>query len=269
MPRTLRALNVLAALVTLASALAVLVSNLAVPGYPYRDSVPVVLAYCAFYAWVVHAFWRGTRSAPRLAVAKAVGALLFVLLFVRAPDLARSWMNVTPARYVYQLFDWGPGAGIGMYAFVFILRGAWNVVNAISCTRDWWFAIRARSPLLGRLLTAVPVAITVGCVWQFMLFVRIEARTYSAEADEIARMIARSVSCDDVRAKHGTTTSDVRMRGDRQYEVTIRWGCQDTRILVRAPDDRVGVAVGAWPQCCVPATPVRPMKPTTSAAPPA
>jgi len=269
MPRTLRALNVVAALATLASGLAVLVSNVAVPGYPYRDSLVVVGAYCAFYVWVILAFWRDSRAAPRLAVAKALGGLGFLLLFMRLPDVGRSWMNATPGRYVYQLFDWGPGAGVGMYGLVFLGRGAWNVVNAISCTRGWWFGIRARRPLLGRVLTVVPVAIIVSCVWQFMAFVRIEAKTFSPEAHEVAQLVQQALSCDDVRAKDGTTTSDVRQRGDRQYRVTIRWGCTDTRILVRDPEDRIGVAVGARPECCPAGTTPGPPGATAPAAPPA
>ena len=264
MPRTLRALNVVAALVTLASSLAVLVSNVAVPGYPYRDPLAVVAAYCAFHAWAAVAFWRGTRAAPRLAVVKALGAYAFLALFVRSPDLGRLWIGATPARYVYQLFDWGPGAGIGMYGFVFLGRGAWNTVNMFACTRDWWIRIRARQPLLGRALTAVPVAITVGCVWQFMALVRMEAKSFSPEAHEIAQLVEQTLSCEDMRTKDGTTTSDVRQRGDRQYRVTIRWGCADTRILVRDPDDRVGVAVAARPECCAQTPP-----PTAPAAPPA
>jgi hypothetical protein len=267
MPRTLRALNVVAALVALASGLAVLVSTVAIPGYPYRDPLALVVAYCAFYVWVVVAFWRGTTTARRLAVAKAIGACAFVLLFLRLPDAARAWMNASPGRYVYQLFDWGPGAGIGMYAFVFLGRGVWNTVNAMACTRDWWFAIRARRPLIGRALTAIPVAIVVGCVWQFMTFVRIEAKTVSPEAQEIARVIEQDLSCEDVRAKDGTTTSDVRQRGDREYKVMIRWGCAGTIIVVRDPDDRMGVAVGVRPECCPPGTPSAPSGPTAPAAP--
>jgi hypothetical protein len=267
MPRTLRALNVVAALMALASGLAALVSNVAIPGYPYRDPLAIVAAYCAFYAWVAYAFARGTSAAPGLAIAKTVGALLFVLLFLRAPDVARSWIAATPGRYVYQLFDWGPGAGIGMYGFVFLGRGAWNMVNTFACTRGWWFAIRARRPLLGRILTAIPVAIIVGCVWQFMAFVRVEAKTFSPEAHEVAQLIGQALSCEDVRTKAGTTTSDVRKRGDREYHVTIRWDCGDTRILVRDPDDRIGVAVWARADCCPPEPPSAPSAPTAPAAP--
>jgi hypothetical protein len=266
MPRTLRALNVVAALPALASGLAVLVSNVAVPGYPFRDPLVVVVAYCAFYGWVVYAFARGTPVATVLAVVKALGAYAFLLLFLRAPDLGRAWMSATPGRYVYQLFDWGPGFGHGMYAFVFLARGAWNTVNAFACTRDWWFGIRARRPLLGRVLTAVPVGIIVGCVWEFMLFVRVEAKTFSLEALEVARLVEQTLSCDDVRAKDGTTTSDLRQRGDRQYRVTIRWGCTDTRVVVRDPDDRIGVAVSVR-ECCPAGEPAGPPGPTAPAPP--
>ncbi len=250
MPRTLRAVNVVAALAALASGLAVLVSVVAVPEYPYRDPLAIVVAYCAFYAWVAHAFWRGTPAAPRLALAKALGAYAFLLLFVVAPDLGLQWMSATPGRYVYQVFDWGPEAGAILFAFVFLGRGAWNTVNAFTCSRDWWFDVRARRPLLGRVLTAIPVAITVGCVWEFMALVRI-AKSTSLEASEIAHVVEQSLSCDDIRAKAGTVTSDLRQRGDRQYRVLIKWnGCADTRIVVRDPDDRMGVAVSVRPDCC-------------------
>jgi hypothetical protein len=270
MSRTLRAVNVVAALAALASGLAVLASHLAVPAYPYGDSPAIIVAYCAFYGWVAWAFARGTSAAPGLALAKALGAYAFLALFVVAPDLGRAWTVATPARYVYQLFDWGPGAGVGMYGFVFLGRGAWNTVNAIACSRDWWLTVRARRPLLGRALTALPVAITVACVWQFMALVRFDAKTFSPEAHEIARLVEQTLSCDDVRAKAGTTTSDLRQRGDRQYRVTIRWGCGDTRILVRDPDDRVGVAVDAR-DCCPPSSPGGPEAAPgpTAPAPPA
>ncbi len=102
-----------------------------------------------------------------------------------------------------------------------------------------------------------------------MAFVRVEAKTFSPEAHEIAQLLQQTLSCDDVRANDGTTTSDVRQRGDRQYRVTIRWGCADTRILVRDPDDRVGVAVGARPECCPPGPAPGPPGATAPAAPPA
>ena len=247
MPRTLRALNVVAALFPLASGVAVLASNLFVPGYPYRDSLAFVVAYCAFYGFVAWAFGRGAALAPRLALVKTAGAYLFLVLF---PQVGQQWMAATPGRYVYQLFDWGSEAKVGLFAFVFLGRGAWNTINAFACTRDWWFDVRARRPLAGRLLTAIPVGLTVLFTWIFLSLVRIDATTFSAEAHEVARLVADGITCDDVRAKAGTTTSDVRQRGERRYEVTIQWGCADTRVFVRAPDDRLGIAGGTRSECC-------------------
>jgi hypothetical protein len=249
MSRTLRALNVVAALVPLASALAVAGSNLLDPAYRavHLDSWLVVVAYVAFYAFVVHAFARGNAWAPRLAIVKALGAYVFLALF---PSVGQTWMAWTPGRYVYQLFDWGPDAKVGLFAFVFLGRGAWNTVNAFAATRDWWFDVRARRPLVGRLLTVVPVGVTVFCVWIFLALVRIDAATFSSEGHEVARAVFDSATCDDVRAKRGTTTSDVRQRGDRRYDVSIRWGCEDTRVLVRTPDGKLGTAGGPRPECC-------------------
>jgi hypothetical protein len=247
MPRVLRALNVLTGLASLASGVAVLGSNLFEPRYPYHDSLAFVLAYCSFYVVVVVAFLRGTPTAPLLAILKTLGAYAFLIVF---PQFGRTWMAFTPGRYVYQAFDWGPEGQIGLFAFVFLGRGAWNTVNAFACTREWWFAIRARRPLVGRLLTAVPVGITVLCVWVFLSLVRIDATTFSREAHEIARLVDGAITCEDVRAKAGTTTTDVRQRGDRRYTVTIQWGCADTRVLVRDPDDRYGTAGGPRSECC-------------------
>jgi hypothetical protein len=265
MPRSLRVLNVVAALLPLGSGLATLGSNLFVPTYPYRDSLLLVAAYCAFYLWVIHAFWRDTPAAPRLAVAKALGAFAFLATASRIGPL---WMSFTPGRYVYQLFDWGPGAKVGLLAFIYLGRGVWNTINVFACNRDWWFSLRARQPLLGRVLTAVPIGITVFCVQRFMALTRLEAQTFSSEAQEIARLVSDTVTCEDVRAKAGTTSSDVRRRGEREYRVTIRWGCAQTNVLVRDPDDRVGVVSGPRTECCAPgASP--PAVPTAPAAPPA
>ncbi len=249
MPRTIQVLNVVAALVALASGVAVLGSNLFDAAYRahYHDAYWFVLAYIGFYAFVLYAFVRKTRFAPHLGVVKALGAYLFLMCF---PDVGQSWMAWTPGRYVYQLFDWGPDAKIGLMAFVFLGRGAWNTVNAFTLTRDWWFALRARRPLLGRVLTAVPIGITVFCVWAFLSVVRIDRTTFSAEAHEIARLVFDGIECPDVLAKKGTTTTDVRQRGDRRYDVSIQWGCDDTRVLVRAPDGKLGTAGGPRPECC-------------------
>ncbi|MGH7895612.1 MAG: hypothetical protein ACREQL_13155 [Candidatus Binatia bacterium] len=249
MPRTLRALNALTALATLASAVAVLGSNLTDPAYHahYRDAYWFVVLYGAFYALVIYAFVFATPLAPPLSVVKALGAYVFLVIF---PDVGQSWMAWTPGRYVYQLFDWGPGAKIGLFAFVFLGRGAWNTVNAFALTREWWFGLRARRPLLGRLLTVVPVAITVFCVWAFLALVRIDNVTFSSEAHEVARLVLAGLDCADVRAKNGTTTTDVRQQGDRRYDVSIQWGCAETRVLVRAPDGKLGTASDPRPECC-------------------
>lgn len=251
MSRTLRALNVVAALAALASGLAVAGSNLVDPAYraANHDSWVVVLAYLAFYAFVIQAFVRDAAWAPRLAVVKALGAYLFLAIF---PSVGQTWMAWTPGRYVYQLFDWGPDAKVGLFAFVFLGRGAWNTVNAFAATRDWWFDVRARRPLVGRLLTVVPVGVTVFCVWAFLALVRIDATTFSSEGHEVARLVFDSTTCDDVRAKRGTTTSDVRQRGDRRYDVSIRWSCEDVRVLVRTPDGKLGTAGGPRMECCAP-----------------
>jgi hypothetical protein len=152
---------------------------------------------------------------------------------------------------------------------MFLGRGVWNTVNAVTCTRDWWVTVRARRPLLGRMLTAIPVAIIVGCVWGFMTLVRLEARMLSPEAQEIALLVQQGITCEDVRAKAGTTTADIRQRGDRQYRVGIVWSCTDTRILVRDPDDRIGVAIWARPECCTAGATPSPPGATAPAAPPA
>lgn len=251
MSRTLRAVNVVTAAVTAASGLAVLGSNLLDPAYRahYRDAYALVLAYVGFYGLVIHAFARATPLARHLALAKALGAYVFLAAF---PSVGTSWMAWTPGRYVYQLFDWGPEAKVGLFAFVFLGRGAWNTVNAVVVWRDAWMRLRTHRPLLGRLATAVPVGIVVTCVWAFFSLVRMDAQTFSHEAHEIARLVFDGITCDDVRAKAGTTTTDVRQRGDRRYDVSIRWACTDTRVLVRAPDGKLGTAGGARAECCAP-----------------
>jgi hypothetical protein len=112
----------------------------------------------------------------------------------------------------------------------------------------------------------VPIAITILCVQRFMALARFEAQTFSNDAQEVARLVSESVTCEDVRAKDGSTSSDVRRRGEREYRVTIRWGCDETQVLVRDPDDRIGIA--RRPQGCCPGGAPAP-GPTAPAAPPA
>ena len=247
----LRIINVSTAAPALASALAVLASHLLDPAYRthYRDAVWFVLLYAGFYAWVIYAFVssRRVRLAQALAVARAVGAYLFLVAF---GAVGQSWMVWTPGRYVYQLFDWGPGARIVLMAYVFLGRGAWNTINAFALTRDVWFPLRTRRPLLGRLVTILPVTLTVLCVWAFLSIARMNAEEFSPEAHEVATYVAGSSTCDDIRAKHGTATTDVRQREDRRYDVMIRWDCTDLRVIVRDQEGRVGTARMPRPECC-------------------
>jgi hypothetical protein len=253
MPKTLRALNVLGAVLSLASALAVLVSNLIDPSYRahYRDALWLVVAYVAFYGVVLYAFAASNRLglAQAMGVVKALGAYLFIVAFA---GFGQTWMAWTPGRYVYLLFDWGPEARIVSMAFVCLGRGAWNTVNAFLLTRDLWMPLRQRRPLLGRLVTLVPVALTVLFVWMFFSLARMNAQEFSLEAHEIARVVLAGIDCDQLRAKQGTKTSDVRQRADRRYNVSIDWDCRDVRVLVADPDGKLGTARDERMECCPP-----------------
>lgn len=59
------------------------------------------------------------------------------------------------------------------------------------------------------------------------------------------------VDRDQLRARQGTSTSDVRQRGDRRYDVSIDWDCRDVRVIVRDPDGKLGTACDVRPECCV------------------
>lgn len=250
-PRTLRIVNVVTASVALASSLAVLGSWIVDPSYRehYRDAPWFVTAYAAFYVWVVYAFATARlRLAQALTVARTLAAYVFLATFAA---VGLTWMVWTPGRYVYQLFDWGPDARIVLIAFVCLGRGAWNTVNVFALTRDVWFPLRATHPLLGRVVTMIPVALTVGCVWVFLALARMNATEFSPEAHEIATIVADGITCDDLRAKAGTTTTDVRQRGERRYDVAIAWDCADLRVIVHAEDGRIGTVRTSRPECCV------------------
>jgi len=244
-----RLLNVAIALVTLASGVAVLASDLAVPGYRehFRDAPWLVAAYCAVQVVMLVAFARDGRLVPWLALAKAAAAYALLAAFVQAWPVYRWW---TPGRYVYQLFDWGETTRLGLFALLFLGRGAFNTVNAFYFTQPWWAPLRLRRPLFGRLVTAVPIAVTVSCVWAFTELVREEARTISPEAQEIARYLHATLDCETIRARAGTTTTDLRQHGERRYEVRIAYACADTRVVVRAEDGRLGTASGPRAECC-------------------
>lgn len=249
MRRSHRWVNVFVSLVTVASSLAVLMSDLVVPGYQahYGDWLPFVVGYTALQAWFLWQFIRGSRWMPSIAVAKAIGAWVFLLTFTA---VGPSWMAITPSRYVYQLFDWGPNTKIGMFAFVFLARGAWNTFNAFMATTARWQHLRTTKPLLGRLVTAVPVAIIVTCVWAFLTLVRLDATTFSPEAADVARIVLADLDCTTIRERDGTSTSDVRQRGTATYQVEIRYGCTATQVVVRAEDGRLGTASAPRPECC-------------------
>ena len=245
----LRLVNLLVALVTLTSALAVLASDLRVPGYReyYRDALWFVALYAAVQGVMLVGFARDGRLVPWLALSKAVAAYLFLAGFTHLWPYWREW---TPARYVYQLFEWGEERQVGLMALVFLGRGAFNTLNAMYFTAPWWRRLRVRRPLLGRTVTAAPMAATVFFVWTFLGLQREEARTFSPEAQEVARLVYESLDCDAVRAHAGTTTTDLRQRGERRYEVRIAYGCALTRVLVRAEDGRIGKVAGPQVQCC-------------------
>ena len=247
--RALRVVNVLVALVTLASALAVLVSDLTVPGYRehYRDAVWFVTLYAAIQVVIVVEFARDGRFVPWLALAKAVAAWVFLVNFVALWPYWRTW---TPARYVYQLFEWGQGGTIGLFALVFLGRGAFNTINAMYFTAHWWGPLRERQPLLGRVVTALPIGAITFFVWGFLHLVSEEVRTFSPDATDVARLVLADLDCERVRANAGRTTTDLRQRGERRYEVRIAYDCAVTRVIVRAEDGRIGTAAEPRTQCC-------------------
>jgi len=248
---TLRAVNVLIALVTLASAVAVLVSDVLVAGYRahHRDALWFVAAYAAVQVVMVVEFARGGRLVPWLALAKAAAAYFLLANFL---SLWPEWRWWTPARYVYQLFDWGKDTRLGLFTLVFLGRGTFNTLNAMYFTRHWWGPLRVHSPLLGRALTAVPIGVAALCVWAFLTLVREEATLYSADAREVAELVVQDLECDAIRAKVGTTTEDLRQRGARRYHVQIAYGCPLTRVTVRTEDGRSGAALLPRPDCCPP-----------------
>jgi hypothetical protein len=245
----LRIVNVLIALVTVASALAVLASDLFVPDYRahYRDAAWFVALYAAVQVLMLVEFARDGRLVPWLAVAKALAAYVFLLDFLA---LWPSWRTWTPARYVYQLFEWGEGQKVGLFAMVFLGRGAFNTVNALYFTAPWWRTLRVSHPLLGRLVTAAPIGATAFFVWTFIQLTAQETKTFSAEAEEVARTVLESLDCEAVRANAGQTTSDLRQRGDRRYHVRITYDCRATRVLVLTEEGRVGTAASPRTECC-------------------
>jgi hypothetical protein len=241
--------NVLVALVTLASGLATLGSDLLVAGYreAHHDALWFVVAYCAVQAWMVVAFARENPSAPWLASAKLAAALLF---FATIPGTGLYWAGWTPGRYVYQLFDWGGGSKVGLFALAFLGRGAFNTVNTLYWTARWWRPLRERHPLVGRAVTSVGIALAAVCVSLFFALASEERRTFSDEAQAVAQTVLAQLDCQSVRANDGKTTQDLRQQGERRYLVEISYGCEVTRVVVRTEDGKMGVATGTEAECC-------------------
>jgi hypothetical protein len=244
-----RVLNILVALATLGSAIAVLVSDLTIPDYRahYRDAVWFVTAYAAVQLVYLIEFARDGRLVPWLALTRTAAAYGFLAFFL---ELWPTWRWWTPGRYVYQLFEWGEPSKLGLFALVFLGRGAGNTLNAFYLTERWWRPLRMRRPLLGRAVTAVPVAATVLSVAAFLQLVHEEGRNFSAEAQDVASFVYHGLDCTAVRAHAGTTTTDLRQRGDRHYRVEIAYGCTETRVIVRDEDGRIGTAGGPQLDCC-------------------
>src|SRR2546426_3950331 len=188
MRRALRWLNVAIAVVTLASGLAVLGSDLLVRGYRdlHRDALWFVVAYCAVQALMVVEFARDGRLVPWLAVAKALAALLFFASFLTS---GLYWMAWTPGRYVYQLFGWGEETRVGLFALAFLGRGTFNTLNAFYFTLPRWGPLRVRRPLLRRAVTAVPTGMAGLCPRAFLGPVRGGAQTFSPHAHDVARAV--------------------------------------------------------------------------------
>ena len=249
MRRAILWLSALATALSLLSALAVAGSWTFDPAYRlhFGDSIWLVLGYIILQAWILRAFVLDTPAAPWAAVARAIAGALFIVLFASIGPL---WMRVTPGRYVYQLFDWGPETRIGLFTLVFLGRGAFNSFAALDLTRPWWWPLRDRRPLLGRLLTAMAAALLVGFCWLFVQMVRLDNATFSREAYDVAHLVLDGIGCDTLRARDGQTTTDLRQRGDRRYHVTIRWSCADVQVEVRDEDGKIGAAHGPLLECC-------------------
>jgi hypothetical protein len=273
MPRGLRWVHVVVHVVTLASALAVLASDLVDPGYAafYGDVLPFVAVYVAVQAWALWVFARDRPAAPLFTVAKAVAALVLLGSFVAdayaqgnptgaAPErlafvngfdgAAAAWIRLSPARYVYLLFDWGAAAKVGIYGFLLLGRGAFNVVSAFVATDRWWRPLRTTQPILGRFLTMLPVALVVTCTWGFFQLVKLNAETMSADAERVAWTVYRGIECGVLRDRQGTTVTQTLQQGDQRYDARILYGCTETQVVVIAPDGRLGIARGARTDCC-------------------
>jgi len=249
--RFLRYANAAAVALALLSSFAVLGSTLLEPGYAERHADPTwfIVGYAVVHGYMLWAFVRDTPVLPWVALARAVSGVGFLLTFALTAPLGLAWTVATPGRYVYQLFD-TEGTKLPLFAMLLLGRGAWNTFSAFYFTQPWWGPLRHTRPLLGRLITAVPIAAIVFCTWGFLELVRMEARTYSQEAHDVAAMVLGDLDCPGIQSHDGQTTTDIRQRGDRRYNVEIKYGCAYTRVRVQDPDGKLGVASGSRMECC-------------------
>ena len=104
-------------------------------------------------------------------------------------------------------------------------------------------------------MTAAPVGLTALFAWAFMQLTTEEARTFSRDATDVARLVLAGLDCDAVRANAGRRHTDVRQRGEKRYEVAIDYRCDLTRVVVRAEDGRIGTAAEPRAECCAPSRP--------------
>jgi hypothetical protein len=252
--RTLRALNVVATAVTLASGLGVLTQDLLVPGYReyHRDWIAFVAVYCGVQALTLHQLLRDGPALRWLIGARAAVAYVFLLNFTSLWPYWRYW---TPGRYVYALVDIPGTFNLGLFTLIFLGRGAFNTWSLMGTTADWWRPLRRSHPLGGRLVTAGFVAGLVFPVWAFLLVITNEAKVYSPEAEAVAREVLQGISCETVQEKAGQQTTDLRRRGETNYHVQIGYDCDVVRVVVRMEDGRLGSYSASPGDCCSRAAP--------------
>ena len=252
--RTLRALNVVATLFTLASGLSVLAQDLLVEGYRayYRDWIGFVAAYCAVQATILHQLVRNGPALPWLIAARAAVAYVFLL---NITSLWPQWRYWTPGRYVYELVDLPGTLNLGLYTLIFLGRGAFNTWSLMGATQGWWKPLRRSHPFAGRVVTAGFVAGLVFPVWTYLVMITQEAKDYSPEAEAVAREVLSGIECATLQEKAGQTTTDLRRRGETSYHVQIAYDCVVTKVVVRMEDGRVGSYSGSPGDCCVRAAP--------------
>ena len=242
----LRYWNVFVSGVCLVSAGLVLGSNAFDAEYRARslDNVPFVVGYAGLQVWMMGGFARNTWAVPWLGVGKAVAAYLFLLTFVPAGPL---WMAWSPGRYVYQLFDWGPGAEFILFGFLFLGRGVGHTINALVLTQQWWRPWRMRQPLLSRVFSALPIVIVVLCLWTYSEIIRTQWTR------DLAQRVVDELDCPTVQTQMGRTITDVRQMGRQRFHVRIVYGCPTTRVFVADQSSHVGMAEGAS-RCCAAGT---------------